>query len=218
MKRSWRWWRRVREGEGGCQRKEVAVLTSQLPPGTRLASSEGWAAAAAGWARGLQRGPGRFHPIVRSVVPYALRLSTATSASSRRRSISPEKEDEEADGEFGTRINVQGREIETKSEIEEWEEEDDADPQIGDGGDGGGINLGNVAWGEHALSMANEVLRCNFSDDLKMFAFKISPKGYIYIRLDKISNRDVENILSSKLIQNQKIFGLKVYLDVGNLS
>lgn len=107
MRRSWGWWRR---GRGGRLRKEAAVLTSQLPAGTRLASSEGWAAAAAGWARVVLRGPGRFHPIARSVVPYALRLSTATSASSRRRSIPPEKEDEEADGEFGTRINVQGRE------------------------------------------------------------------------------------------------------------
>ena len=58
-----------------------------------------------------------------------------------------------------------------------------------DGGDGGGINLGDVAWGERALSLANEVLLRDFGVDFKLFGFKISPKGYIYIRLDKFSNR-----------------------------
>ncbi|GAB2280178.1 hypothetical protein Dimus_014815 [Dionaea muscipula] len=71
--------------------------------------------------------------------------------------------------------------------IEEWEEEDEAEPQIGDGGDGGGIVLQNIPWGEHVLSIAREVLQ-DFGDDMELYAFKISPRGYVYVRLDKLSN------------------------------
>ncbi|PKA50890.1 hypothetical protein AXF42_Ash007545 [Apostasia shenzhenica] len=70
----------------------------------------------------------------------------------------------------------------------EWEEEEETDPMIGDGGDGGGIVLGDVNWGEHAVSLAREVLR-SFGDDMALYAFKISPKGYIYLRLDKLTNK-----------------------------
>lgn len=59
--------------------------------------------------------------------------------------------------------------------------------KIGDGGDGGGIVLGEVAWGERALSVAREVL-LQF-DDIDLYAFKLSPKGYIYVRLDKLINK-----------------------------
>ncbi|XP_010551377.1 PREDICTED: uncharacterized protein LOC104822006 isoform X2 [Tarenaya hassleriana] len=71
--------------------------------------------------------------------------------------------------------------------IDEWEEEEEAEPQIGDGGDGGGVVLRGVPWGERALSIAVEVLK-QFSSDVKLFAFRTSPRGYIYVRLDKLSN------------------------------
>ncbi|XP_052186768.1 uncharacterized protein LOC127797700 [Diospyros lotus] len=71
--------------------------------------------------------------------------------------------------------------------IDSWEEEDDAEPEIGDGGDGGGVVLQNCPWGEQALSIAHEVL-LHFGDDMKLYAFKTSPRGYIYVRIDKLSN------------------------------
>lgn len=59
--------------------------------------------------------------------------------------------------------------------------------QLGDGGDGGGIVLGGVAWGERVLSIASQVLN-EYKQDLELFAFRTSPRGYIYIRLDKPSH------------------------------
>lgn len=61
--------------------------------------------------------------------------------------------------------------------------------QIGDGGDGGGVALMGVEWGKRALAAAEEVLGEHFGDDVAMFAFKVSPKGYVYVRLDKLTNR-----------------------------
>jgi hypothetical protein len=63
--------------------------------------------------------------------------------------------------------------------------------QIGDGGDGGGVVLRDVKWGERALAAAQEVLAGHFGDDVEMFAFKVSPKGYVYVRLDKLTNMSV---------------------------
>jgi len=63
--------------------------------------------------------------------------------------------------------------------------------QIGDGGDGGGVVLRDVKWGERALAAAQEVLAGHFGDDVAMFAFKVSPKGYVYVRLDKLTNMSV---------------------------
>ncbi|KAK4430095.1 hypothetical protein Salat_1310200 [Sesamum alatum] len=71
--------------------------------------------------------------------------------------------------------------------IDSWEEEDDVEPEVGDGGDGGGVVLQNCAWGERALSIAQDVL-LEFGEEMKLFAFKTSPRGYIYVRLDKLSN------------------------------
>lgn len=71
--------------------------------------------------------------------------------------------------------------------IEEWEEEDETEPEIGDGGAGGGIVLQNVPWGERVLFLAREVL-LEFGDDIKLYSFKTTPRGYIYIRLDKLTN------------------------------
>lgn len=44
-----------------------------------------------------------------------------------------------------------------------------------------------VPWGEHVLFLAQEVLR-QFGDDIKLYSFKTTPRGYIYVRLDKLSN------------------------------
>ncbi|KAL7091230.1 hypothetical protein ACP275_12G092700 [Erythranthe tilingii] len=74
--------------------------------------------------------------------------------------------------------------------IDSWEEEDEAEPEVGDGGDGGGIVLQNCTWGERALSIAQEVL-LDFGEDFNLYAFKTSPRGYIYVRLDKLSNEQV---------------------------
>ncbi|KAI3502525.1 hypothetical protein L1887_30643 [Cichorium endivia] len=71
--------------------------------------------------------------------------------------------------------------------IDLWEEEDEAEPEIGDGGDGGGVVLQNCSWGEKVLSIAQEVLP-QFGDDIEIFAFKTSPRGYIYVRLDRLCN------------------------------
>jgi ribosome maturation factor RimP len=80
---------------------------------------------------------------------------------------------------------------ETNEEIEPidlWEEEeDDAEAEIGDGGDGGGFNFQNCHWGERALSLAREVL-LQFGEGIELFAFKTSLRGYIYVRLDKLAN------------------------------
>jgi hypothetical protein len=69
--------------------------------------------------------------------------------------------------------------------------------QIGDGGSGGGVVLRDVKWGARALAAAEEVLAEHFGDDIAMFAFKVSPKGYVYVRLDKFTNRFVSLQLPS---------------------
>ncbi|KAL6573524.1 hypothetical protein OROHE_001983 [Orobanche hederae] len=71
--------------------------------------------------------------------------------------------------------------------IDSWEEEDEAEAEVGDGGDGGGVVLKNCPWGERALSIAQEVLK-EFGEDMELYAFKTSHRGYIYVRLDKLSN------------------------------
>ncbi|KAL8106083.1 uncharacterized protein LOC141678072 [Apium graveolens] len=85
--------------------------------------------------------------------------------------------------------------VDTKDEASEdvvpidiWEEEDEAEPEIGDGGDGGGVVLQNCSWGARALSIAQEVLP-QFGDDIELFSFKTTPRGYIYVRLDKLPNK-----------------------------
>ncbi|XP_038891543.1 uncharacterized protein LOC120080930 [Benincasa hispida] len=68
-----------------------------------------------------------------------------------------------------------------------WEEDDDLEPELGDGGGGGGVVLQGVPWGERVLLLAQEVL-LQFGDDIKLYSFKTTPRGYIYVRLDKLSN------------------------------
>ncbi|KAM6548357.1 hypothetical protein CsatB_020033 [Cannabis sativa] len=71
---------------------------------------------------------------------------------------------------------------------EEWEDEDVTEPKVGDGGDGGGVVFHDVPWGDRVYSIANEVLS-QFGDDMKLFAFKTTPRGYVYVRLDKLSSK-----------------------------
>lgn len=59
---------------------------------------------------------------------------------------------------------------------------------LGDGGDGGGINLGQTKWGERALALAKDVLQ-EFGSNFSLYAFKVSPEGYVYVRLDKLSDK-----------------------------
>ncbi|CAA7053639.1 unnamed protein product [Microthlaspi erraticum] len=72
--------------------------------------------------------------------------------------------------------------------VEEWEDEEEVEAKLGDGGDGGGVVLGGVPWGDKVLSIASEVVNQSEKEDLQLFAFKTSPRGYIYVRLDKLSN------------------------------
>lgn len=62
------------------------------------------------------------------------------------------------------------------------------DIQLGDGGDGGGVNIGQTQWGEKALSIAKGVLE-EFGSNFSLYAFKIAFEGRIYVRLDKLSDR-----------------------------
>ncbi|CAK7326221.1 unnamed protein product [Dovyalis caffra] len=71
-------------------------------------------------------------------------------------------------------------------ESDGWEEEEELEPKLGDGGDGGGVMLQGLPWGERALSIARQVL-LPFGDDFKLFSFKTTPRGYVYVRLDKLS-------------------------------
>ncbi|KAL5826243.1 hypothetical protein ACOSQ4_018040 [Xanthoceras sorbifolium] len=70
-----------------------------------------------------------------------------------------------------------------------WEEEDEVDPEVGDGGDGGGVVLQGCSWGDQALSIAHDVLFLHAADDIKLYAFKTTPRGYVYVRLDKLSHK-----------------------------
>lgn len=77
---------------------------------------------------------------------------------------------------------------ETTEDVESdgWEEEEEVEPKLGDGGDGGGVVLQGLPWGDRTLSIAREVL-LSFGDDIELFAFKTTPRGYVYVRLDKLS-------------------------------
>ncbi|GLT94712.1 hypothetical protein SLE2022_124410 [Rubroshorea leprosula] len=88
---------------------------------------------------------------------------------------------EEAQGPFHYQTDESGGDI-----TDDWEEEDEAEPKLGDGGDGGGVVLQGVPWGDRVLLIAYEVLK-QFGDGLKLYAFKTTPRGYIYVRLDKVS-------------------------------
>lgn len=102
---------------------------------------------------------------------------------------SEEEEEECSDGSTSDDIKEEIlKDKEFDEEVDYWEEEEEeAEAQIGDGGDGGGVVLNGISWGRKALAIAEEVL-IPFNDDLKIFAFKVTGRGYIYIRLDKLSD------------------------------
>lgn len=60
--------------------------------------------------------------------------------------------------------------------------------QVGDGGDGGGVVLGETQWGSKALELAEEVVR-EMGTDFSIFAFKASTDGLVRVRLDKLSDQ-----------------------------
>lgn len=63
--------------------------------------------------------------------------------------------------------------------------------QPGDGGDGGGIILGDAAWAKSALHLAEEAI-AEFNGDLSIFAFKAwKDPSRIHVRLDKLSDKYV---------------------------
>lgn len=141
-------------------------------------------------------GSGRFaKSLSRSRYPLAFLLSQNQFLTSRHSSTSHDP---------------RGGRTETEEEDwgVEWEEEEDREPVIGDGGDGGGIVLGDVKWGEHVLFLAREVL-FSFGGDFALYAFKVSPKGYIYVRLDKLTNRfgcpDIEEIENFNYLYKKRL-------------
>eukprot|EP01018_Ginkgo_biloba_P019281 Gb_19982 [translate_table: standard] len=67
-------------------------------------------------------------------------------------------------------------------------QEEEAETEVGDGGDGGGVVLAGTTWGSHALAIAEDVM-LPFKDDLEIFAFRVSSSGDICIRLDKLSDK-----------------------------
>ncbi|KAI3867420.1 hypothetical protein MKX03_036547 [Papaver bracteatum] len=106
-----------------------------------------------------------------------------TKSSNQSDKESGKEEDDDNNNSFGDENSE-----EEEESSEEWEEENEGKPEYGDGGDGGGVVLSGVPWGERVFSVANEVL-LQFGDDFKLFAFKTSPGGYIYARLDKLSEQ-----------------------------
>ncbi|XP_062189539.1 uncharacterized protein LOC133892659 [Phragmites australis] len=114
-------------------------------------------------------------------------------------------------GGGGAREGGLGDEEEAQEWAVEWEDSEDegVEAEVGDGGDGGGVVLRDVAWGARALAAAEEVLSERFGDDVAMFAFKVSPKGYVYVRLDKLTNRygcpGIEEIESFNRLYKQKL-------------
>ncbi|KAL2632837.1 hypothetical protein R1flu_004316 [Riccia fluitans] len=68
-----------------------------------------------------------------------------------------------------------------------WEEEE-GEAMVGDGGDGGGVALGETQWGKKALELAEVVLK-DMGTDFAFYAFKTLPDGQIRVRLDKMSDQ-----------------------------
>ncbi|CAL5091361.1 unnamed protein product [Urochloa decumbens] len=153
----------------------------------------------------------RAAPSPSAPAPRTHRLSPAPPRAARARTPTPTR----SLASEAARGGVGGREGDDEGEAQEWavewedSEDDGYDPEIGDGGDGGGVALRDVKWGERALAAAQEVLGEHFGDDLDMFAFKVSPKGYVYVRLDKLTNMygcpDIEEIESFNRLYKQKL-------------
>ncbi|EOA33832.1 hypothetical protein CARUB_v10021312mg [Capsella rubella] len=123
----------------------------------------------------------RYSPFSSSVSTFSSSSSSTSPAPSGRPPRTAGSHDDEEDTfEYKTTDDVEV--------IEDWEEEEEEEVEshLDDGGDGGGVVLRGVPWGERVLSIAAEVLKQS-ENDLELFAFKTSPRGYIYVRLDKLS-------------------------------
>ncbi|XP_028554350.1 uncharacterized protein LOC110102377 isoform X2 [Dendrobium catenatum] len=141
---------------------------------------------------------------------FVLRILPCASANSRRHSVichgkgrgslkeqeateedveevEKELEDEEADyiGDFGDDMLASD---ETDFEDEFQDDNEDADPQVGDGGGGGGISLAGTWWDKEALAIAADV-SLSFNSDLRIYAFKTSANSTIRLRIEKMSNK-----------------------------
>ncbi|KAH9545434.1 hypothetical protein CY35_12G048200 [Sphagnum magellanicum] len=71
-----------------------------------------------------------------------------------------------------------------------WEEDNsELEPEVGDGGEGGGVVLGDSPWSQTVLDLATDVLT-EFNGELAIFAFKVfKESGVIRVRLDKLSDK-----------------------------
>jgi ribosome maturation factor RimP len=122
------------------------------------------------------------------------------------------QEDEELEGfeEIGAE-SANDIEGELAEELEEhlddddfWEDDFESEAEPGDGGDGGGIILGDAAWAKSALHLAEDAI-AEFNGDLSLFAFKAGKDpSRIHVRLDKLSDKygsptmvDLEKFTSS---------------------
>lgn len=138
------------------------------------------------------------NPIAKVKAPGALRSSLTASASSKGHCKATGFHP--LNGRFLIKLfssctndnqggKIDESEEDEEEEIEEWEEEEEeAEPKMGDGGDGGGIVLRDVAWGDRVLSIAREILQ-QLGGNIELYAFKVSPNGYIYVRLDKLTHK-----------------------------
>lgn len=68
------------------------------------------------------------------------------------------------------------------------DDDEDADPQVGDGAGGGGISLAGTWWDKEALAIATEI-SLSFDGDLKIYAFQTSTNSSIRLRIEKMSNK-----------------------------
>ncbi|PUZ68439.1 hypothetical protein GQ55_2G028400 [Panicum hallii var. hallii] len=187
----------------GALRALLARCSAKCPRRASSPSPSSSSAASFSSIRGTAPSPSAPSPLYRRLFP-----ASQTQTQTQTRSLASE----------AARGGVGGREEEEEEEEEEarewaveWEdsEDDGYDPEIGDGGDGGGVVLRDVKWGERALAAAQEVLAGHFGDAVEMFAFKVSPKGYVYVRLDKLTNMygcpDIEEIESFNRLYKQKL-------------
>lgn len=70
-----------------------------------------------------------------------------------------------------------------------WEDDFEPEAEVNDGGDGGGIVLGDAPWAKAAFRLAEEAVS-QFNGALEIFAFKVSKdSGIIRVRVDKLSDK-----------------------------
>ncbi|KAG0492275.1 hypothetical protein HPP92_005360 [Vanilla planifolia] len=73
-------------------------------------------------------------------------------------------------------------------EDEFLDKNDDSDPQVGDGGGGGGISLAGTWWDKEALKLAEETSH-SFNGTFKLYAFKTLVNSTIRLRIEKMSTK-----------------------------